>query len=133
MIVHCIPLSFSQCFMHLDVCLNIGNCVLVGLDWVEPMMQLFLARHMFMHISCVCTFSFPSLYSLVIVCFVFSLSLSRIDYTWHPSTNLLRLGTLFIPGHLPLLILSFPLFTLSFVMRRPIKTSLRTSLNVAFI
>ena len=39
MIMHCISLAFSQCFMHLDVCLNVENYVLVGLDWVEPMMQ----------------------------------------------------------------------------------------------
>ena len=35
--------------MHLDVCLYVENFVLLGLDWVEPMMQLILARHMFMH------------------------------------------------------------------------------------
>ena len=48
-VMHFIPLAFSECFMHLDVCLIVENCVLLGLDWVEPMMQLFLARHMFMH------------------------------------------------------------------------------------
>ena len=30
-----IPLVFSQCFMHLNVCLIVENCVLVGLDWVS--------------------------------------------------------------------------------------------------
>ena len=77
MIMHCIPLAFSQCFMHLDVCLIVENCVMLGLDWVEPKMQLFLARHMIMHISCIRTLSFLSLYFIVIVFyFFFSLSLS---------------------------------------------------------
>ena len=74
--MHCIALAFSQYFIHLDVCLFIENCVLLGLDWVEPIMQFLLACHMLMHISCICTFSFPSLYSLMIVWSVFSLSLS---------------------------------------------------------
>ena len=108
-------------------------CAAIGLDWVEPMMQLFLARHIFMHISCIRTLSFLSLYSIVIMFCLFFLSLSpsRIDCTWHPSRNLLRLGTLFVQGHLLLLI--FPLFTFGSVMRRPSRTSLRTFLNVAFI
>ena len=49
MIMHCIPFAFSQCFMHLDVCLYVENCVLIGLDWVEPMIEFFFAYHMFMH------------------------------------------------------------------------------------
>ena len=78
MIMHCIPLAFSQCFMHLDVCLIVENCVLLGLDWVEPIMQFLLARHMFMHISCICTFSFLSFCSRLWLCFL-SLSLSLAD------------------------------------------------------
>ena len=62
--------------MHLDVCLIVENYVMLGLDWVEPMMQLFLARHMFMH-----TLSFVSLYTFVTV-FYFSLSLS-LEYIAH--------------------------------------------------
>ena len=54
------------------------TCVLVGLDWVEPMMQLFLARHMFMHISCINTLSFLSLYSFVIVFCHFLFLLDRL-------------------------------------------------------
>ena len=42
---------------------------------------------------------------------------------WHPNANLLRPGTLFVPGHPFLLILH--LFLSSFVMRRPNQTSLR--------
>ena len=75
MIVHCIPLAFSQCFVHLDVCLIIEKCVLLGLDWVEPIMQLFLARHTFMHISCILTLSFLYFCSGLWLC-VLSLSLS---------------------------------------------------------
>ena len=77
------------------------------------------------------TYPFFSIYLfwVVIVC---SLSLSRINYAWHPSTNLLRLGTLFVLGH-HLLLLIFPLFKFGSVMRRPIRTSLRTFLIVAFI
>ena len=65
--------------MHLDVCLYVENCVLIGLDWVEPMMQLFLAHHiLFMH-----TYLFFSIYLfwvVIVLCFS-SLSLSRIDCT----------------------------------------------------
>ena len=52
MIMHCILFEFSQCFMHLNVCLYVENCVLIGLDWVEPMMQFFYISHVhafFMH------------------------------------------------------------------------------------
>ena len=129
--MHCIPCAFSQCFMHLDVCLYVENCVLIGLDWVEPMMQIFFAYHMFMHFLCIRTLSL--LYILVpvmMVFFCFSLSLSLIVYALHPSANSLRLKTLFFPRHLPLILL---LFTFSSVMRRPVKTSRITSPNVVFI
>ena len=128
--MHCIPLAFSQCFMHSDVFLNVENCVLVGLDWVEPMMQSFLAHHMFMHISCIRTLSFLSLYSFVIVLCLF-LSLSRIDYAWHPSANLLWLGTFLVLGLLLIFLHLF--FTFGSMMGRPNRTSLRTFKNVAFI
>ena len=136
MIIYCIPLVFSQCFMHLDVCLIVENCVMLGLDWVEPMMQLFLARHMIMHISCIRTLSFLYFcyglwWCVLSVYQSLSLSLPRIDCTWHPSANLLRLRTLFVPSHLLLLI--FLLFTFSSMMRSPIRTSLRIFLNMAFI
>ena len=114
--------------------LHVENCVLIGLDWVEPIMQFLLACHMFMHFSCIRTLSFLL---LVLCCdcafylsLSFFLSLSQIDCTWHPSANLLRLRTFFIPGHLLLILL---LFIFGFVMRRPIRTSRRTSLNVLFI
>ena len=65
------------------------------------------------------------------VLFCVSLSFSRIVCTWHPSTKLLCLGTLFIPGHLLLLILL--LLTSGSIMIKPVMTFQRTSLNVAFI
>ena len=100
------------------------------------MMKLFLARHMFIHISCIRTRSFLSIcYGCDVVSFSLSLflSLSRIDCTWHPSANLIRFGTLFVPGLPHLLTFLFPLFMFDSMMKRPIKTSLRTFLNVAFI
>ena len=131
--MQCIQFAFSLCFMHLDVCLNVENCVLFGLDWVEPMMPFLLARHMFMHSSCIRTlFSFLLLVLCCdyVFCFSLSLSLSQIDCTWHPSANPLRLRTLFVLGHLLLILL---LFISRFVMRRPVSTSRRTSPIVVFI
>ena len=134
--MHCIPLAFSQCFMNLDVCLIVEIFVLIGLDWVEPIMQFLLACHMFMHFHAFVPFIF-FLSVLGCDCVLSSLSLSpclslsQIDYIWHLCTNLLWSGTLFIPDHLLLLI--FPLFTFDSVMTRPIRTSRRTFLNVAFI
>ena len=106
-------------------------CVLIGLDWAKSMMFLLL------HVTCSCIFHayIPSFsffwYFCWLVLFCFSLSLSRIVCAWHPSANPLRPKTLFVPGHLLLLILL--LFTFSSMMRRPVRTSQRTFLNVAFI
>ena len=86
-----------------------------------------------MHCSCIRTFLFPYLVLFVDGVFLFvslSLSPSRIIYTWHPSANPLHLKTHFVPGNLPLILL---LFTFGSMMRRPIRTSRRTSPNVAFI
>ena len=69
--MHCIPLRISLCFMHLDVCLFVENCVLLGLNLVEPMMQFLLACHMFMH-----TYPFFSFYLVWVVIGFLSLSLS---------------------------------------------------------
>ena len=91
---------------------------------------------MFIHISCIRTRSFLSIcYGCDVVSFSLSLflSLSRIDCTWHPSANLIRFGTLFVPGLPHLLTFLFPLFMFDSMMKRPIKTSLRTFLNVTFI
>ena len=66
---------------------------------------------------------------------LFSLSLPlTLVASWHLSVSLLRPGTLFILGHLLLLLHLTPLpFTSNSVLRRPNRTSLRTSHNVAFI
>ena len=93
-------------------------CMLVGFDWVLPMMQFnFYTSHVhayFMH-----TYSFRSpCYSVVICVLSLSLSLCQIDYAWHPSANLLQLRTLLVLGLLPL-ILPFPFLTFGSVMERP--------------
>ena len=74
--MHCIPFAFSQCFMHLAMCLNVENYVLLGLDWVEPMIHFFCTSHIlafFMH-------TYPLLfycwYFVVIFFFFLFLSLS---------------------------------------------------------
>ena len=130
--MHCIPLTFLQCFMLIDMYLYFENCVLIDLDWVELMMQFFL------HVTCSCSlfmhmYHFFSIYLFWVVIVFCFFSLSRIDCAWHPSANLLWLGTLFVLGYLLPPILPFSLFTFGSMMRRPIKTSRRTFLNVAFI
>ena len=51
MLMHCITFAFSQCFMHFRcVFYLLKSCVLVGLDWAEPMMFILL------HITCSCIF-----------------------------------------------------------------------------
>ena len=114
--------------MHLDVCLTIETFVLVGLDWVSTYDAIFFSMsHIHAYVL------FHSYFWIVIVFyFLFlSLSISRINYAWHLSVNLLRLKTLLVPG--VLLLISFPLFTFDFVMGRPNRTSLKTFINVAFI
>ena len=120
-------LHFHNVSCIIDVCLYVETCVLLGLDWVEPMM------HFSLHVTCSCIvhayvpFHFHIWYSLLMVFFCFSLSL--IVCAWHPCAKPLHLGTFFVSGLLLLIIL----FTFGFVMRRLIRTSQRTSLNVAFI
>ena len=89
---------------------------------------------MIMHYSCIRTFISFFLVLYVDWCFSvslsLSLSLSQIVCTWDPSTKLLCLKILFVPGHLLPTLLHFMLGS---VMRMPVKTSWRTSPNVAFI
>ena len=72
--MYCITFVFSQYFMHFRCVLHILEpCVLVGLDWAEPMMFLLL------HVtcSCICTILFFPLILLLIGTFLLlSLSLS---------------------------------------------------------
>ena len=71
-------------------------------------------------------------YSVLMVLFYLSpsLSLSQIIYIWHLSANPLRLETLFVLGHLPLILL---LFMFDSMMTRPVRTFRRTFPNLAFI
>ena len=81
----------------------------------------------FLHVTCSCI----RILSILSICFLsLSLSLSRIDCTWHLSANPLRLGTLLIPG---LLLLIHPVFMFDSMMGRPSRTSLRTFKDVASI
>ena len=110
-------------------------CVLAGLDWAKPMIFLLL------HVTCSCIFHayiqffFFYLYLIDIdLCWYFSLSLSLslswLVALWHPNISLLRPRTLFILGHLLLIL---PPLTFGSVMRRPVRTSQRTFHDEAFI
>ena len=111
--------------------------MLVGLDWAEPIMILLL------HVTCSCIFMHMSftfnifLYILTVFgtfseCFFLPPhSLVYVNASWHQNVSQLRLETLFVPGHLRLLILPPLLF--GFVMRMPERTSQRTSLDEVFI
>ena len=111
-------------------------CMLVGLDWAEPMMFYccMSQAHAFFHAYV------PFFFYLIdidlcwyfSVCPSLSLSLSffRLVALWHLSVSLLRLQTLFIPRHLLLIL---PPLTFGSVMRRPIWTSRRTFHDAAFI
>ena len=115
-------------------------CVLVGLDWGEPMMFLLL------HVTCSCIFhTYVLIFFLLIdikcvwyfsVCFSLSLSLSLFQLValWHLNVSPLRPETLFVLGYLlllPLLILHPLMF--DSVMIRPIRTSRRTFHDATFI
>ena len=104
-----------------------------GLGWVHDV--FIVACYMFMHFyAYVPFFSFFLILLLIRTFLLLSLSLSVlfwIVYAWHLSTNPLRPRTLFVLEHLLLLILL--LFTFDSVIRRLIRTSQRTSPDVAFI
>jgi len=133
--MHCITFAFSQCFMDYRCVISmLKPCVLVGLDWTEPMMFLLL------HVTWSCIFHayvpFFSLFLrlLLIGTFLlvfFSLSFFRIVYTWHASANPLCPETFFVMRHLLLLILH-PLMSSS-IMTKSVRTFRRTFLNMAFI
>ena len=82
--------------MHLDVCLIIVNCVLVGLDWFFTHDALkYLTSHVheyFMHTYLFFSFLF---FVLVVMCSLslsLSLSLSWIDYVMVPKARKSTLG-----------------------------------------
>ena len=69
----------NQIYQHLDVCLIIENCLLVGLDWVSTHDPIY-----FQHVTCSCIFHayefFHSYFQIVVVFyFLLSLSLSLTD------------------------------------------------------
>ena len=55
-----------------------------------------------------------------------------VSASWHQNISLLCPRTLFVPGHLFLLLILLP-HMFGFVMKMPKRTSLRTSLDEAFI
>ena len=62
------PENFNYIFMHYRCVLYMLNCcVLLGLDWVEPMIFFVCMSHVHAF-SCICTFI--SLYSNILMCLV---------------------------------------------------------------
>ena len=102
--------------------------------------------HLYFHVTCSCIFMltylqvsiFVILYLVGAFLFVslslpFSLFLTLVT-SWHLNKNPFCPGTLFVPGHLLLLLLLIPLhLTYSSIMIRPNRTSQRTFHNKAFI
>ena len=116
--------------------------MLVGLDWAEPMMNLFLhvtfsciLMHTYLQFLYILIYLLHCTFLIVSLSFFLSLPLTLVA-SWHLSISLLRPRTLFIPRHLLLLLLlhltPLPL-TSGSMMRRPNRTSLRTFQDVAFI
>ena len=114
------------------------DCVLLGLDWAEPMMQFSFACHMFMHSHAyVLSFQYIFIYlncfgTFLSVSFFPPLSLVYVSASWHQNVSLLRLGTLFVLGHLLLLLIP-PSLLFGFVMSKPKRTFRRTFLDEVFI
>ena len=122
-------------------------CVLVGLDWAEPMIFLLL------HVTCSYIFHayapfylFIYIYIYIYIYFIdikcvgtflfvpFSLSFFRFVALWHLNGSLLRLGTLFVSGHLLLLLLLILLHPMSSsMMIKPIRTFHRIFHDATFI
>ena len=121
----------------LDVCLHCWNdCVLVGLYWAKPMMSLlshitcscicmhtYLPFFIFWYIDCVGTFLIISLF--------LPISFFRLVASWHLNENIFHPGTLFVPGHPPLLILFPHIF--GSMMIKPDRNFRRTFLDEVFI
>ena len=96
---------------------------------------------MFLSLHVTCSFIFMHtylqvsifLYKLSCCCFSDSLSLSlALVASWHLNVSLLHPKTLFVLGHL-LLLLILPLLLFDFMIRGPVWTSQRTFLDKAFI
>ena len=108
-------------------------CVLVGLDWAEPMM------HLNLHVTCSCILTLLVLSFDIKTAWYFSdyLSLSlplTLVASWHLNISLLHPRIIFVLRHLFLLLHLTPLPLMSsFVIRRPNRTSWKTFHNAAFI
>ena len=125
-------LHYKNIFMHYRCVLYLLQCcVLVGLDWVEPMMYLCL------HVTCSCIFMHTYLqFSIFVILYlvgaflIISLSLSlpfslflMLVALWHLNVNRFHPGTLFIPGHLLFLLHLIPLhLTYGSMMKRSNRT-----------
>ena len=130
---------YNCIFMHLVVCYTCWTvCVLVGLDWAEPMMLFTL------HVICSCIFMHMYLtfsiflYIWTIWSFSDYLFLPHLSLLftlvcqWHQNISLLRPRILCVlrpPLHLRIL----PLLLFSSMMRMPERTSQRTFLDEVFI
>ena len=103
-----------------------------GLGWAYDVFKF--TCHMFMHFSCICTFIYLyfdiDLCWCFSACFFLSLSFFRLVSLWHLNENPLHPRTLFVLGHLPL-ILPSPMS--GSMKRRPSRTSRRTFHDMAFI
>ena len=111
-------------------------CVLVGLDWAEPMV------HSNLHVTCSCIFMHTYLWFFIfwyivvgiflILSLFLSLFLSCISLLlWHLNANLLRPRILYVLRQLLLLTLHLILF--GSMMMKPERTSRRTFVDKAFI
>jgi len=116
----------------LDVCLLYWNDVF-WLDWIGLSPWCFYCCMSHAHAFFMHTYLFFYLInSNLCWCFSAYLSLSFfwLVALWHLNISLLRLGTLFVLGHLLLIL---PPLTFGSVMRRPVRTSRRTFQDAAFI
>ena len=114
------------------------NCLCVGrfgLGWAHD--DITVARHMLMHFHTYVLyiqyiFAYLNCFGAFLsVSFFPPLSLVYVSVSWHQNVSLLRPGTLFIPGHLRLLILPPLLF--NSMIRMLERTSQRTFLDEVFI
>ena len=109
------------------MCAWLLKCVLVGLDWVLPMMQF-----IFLHVTCSCIFhAYLSFLFLFFWLWCLSLSLSdRLRMAPKRKSTLARNSLGFGSSSSDPLI---PLFMFGSVMGRPNRTSLKIFKNMAFI
>ena len=109
------------------MCAWLLKCVLVGLDWVLPMMQF-----IFLHVTCSCIFhAYLSFLFLFFWLWCLSLSLSdRLRMAPKRKSTLARNSLGFGSSSSDPLI---PLFMFGSVMGRPNRTSLKNFRNMAFI